>query len=60
MSAKGLGRVKTPMFNLRAEILSRFHESEDQRRWRLLSGEDNRENNSAHSPRVHVFTRPRP
>jgi exodeoxyribonuclease V alpha subunit len=28
--------------------------------WRPPSEEDNRENNSAHSSRVHVFTQPRP
>ena len=48
-SALGLGRVKTPTFNLRVEIPSRFRQFETRQRWRPLSQEDNRENNSAHS-----------
>jgi hypothetical protein len=58
MSAPGLGRVKTPMFNRRIEIPSRFRQFENQKCLRLLLGEDDRENNSAHFWRVHVFTQP--
>jgi hypothetical protein len=58
MSAKGLGRVKTPTFNLRVEIPSRFRKFENQKCLRPLLREDDRENNSAHSWLVHVFTQP--
>src|SRR5467141_416430 len=58
MSASGLGRVKTPTFNLRVEIPSRFRKFENQKCLRPLLREDNRENNSAHSWLVHVFTQP--
>jgi hypothetical protein len=58
MSVAGLGRVKTPMFNLRVEIPSRFHKFENQKCLRPLLREDDRENNSAHSWLVHVFTQP--
>jgi len=58
MSASGLGRVKTPTFNLRVEIPSRFRKFENQKRLRPLLREDDRENNSAHSWLVHVFTQP--
>jgi hypothetical protein len=58
MSARGLGRVKTPTFNQRIEIPSRFRQFENQKCLRLLLGEDDRENNSAHFWRVHVFTQP--
>jgi hypothetical protein len=44
------------MFDLRLEFPSRFRRFENQQRWQPLSGEDNRENNSAHSWLVHVFT----
>src|SRR5216684_2964734 len=58
-SALGLGRVKTPTRNLRVEIPSRFRQLENQKYLRpLLLGEDDRENNSAHSWLVHVFTQP--
>ena len=58
MSAWGLGRVKTPMFNLRVEIPSRFRKFENQKCLRPLLREDDRENNSAHSWLLHVFTQP--
>ncbi len=58
MSALGLGRVKTPTFNLRVEIPSRFRKFENQRCLRPPLREDDRENNSAHSWLVHVFTQP--
>src|SRR6266446_2537677 len=54
----GLGRVKTPTFNLRAEIPSRFRKFENQKCLRPLLREDDRENDSAHSWLVHVFTQP--
>src|ERR1700732_2887933 len=57
-SASGLGRVKTPMFNLRVEIPSRFRKFVNQKCLRPLLREDDRENNSAHSWLVHVFTQP--
>jgi hypothetical protein len=58
MSGMGLGRVKTPTFNLRVEIPSRFRKFENQKCLRPLLREDDRENNSAHSWLVHVFTQP--
>src|SRR5260370_18223234 len=58
MSVVGLGRVKTPTFNLRVEIPSRFRQFENQKCLRPLLREDDRENNSAHSWLVHVFARP--
>jgi hypothetical protein len=58
MSGVGLGRVKTPTFNLRVEIPSRFRKFENQKCLRPLLGEDDRENNSAHFWRVRVFTQP--
>ena len=58
MSASGLGCVKTPTFNLRVEIPSRFRKFENQKCLRPLLREDDRENNSAHSWLVHVFTQP--
>jgi hypothetical protein len=57
-SGTGRGRVKTPTFNQRIEIPSRFRQFENQKCLRLLLGEDDRENNSAHFWRVHVFTQP--
>jgi hypothetical protein len=54
----GLGRVKTPTLNLRVEIPSRFRKFENQKCLRPLLREDDRENNSAHSWLVHVFTQP--
>src|SRR5258706_1271878 len=58
MSAQGLGRVKTPTFNLRVEIPSRFRKFENQKCLRPPIREDDRENNSAHSWLAHVFTQP--
>src|SRR5216683_4542074 len=58
MSQLGLGRVKTPTFDLRVEIPSRFRKFENQKCLRPLLREDDRENNSAHSWLVHVFTQP--
>src|SRR5258707_8000397 len=58
MSEMGLGRVKTPTFNLRVEIPSRFRKFESQKCLRPPLREDDRENNSAHSWLVHVFTQP--
>src|SRR5438876_8774231 len=46
------------MFNLRVETPSRFRKFENQKCLRLLLREDDRENNSAHSWLVHVFTQP--
>ena len=57
LAGLGLGRVKTPTFNLRVEIPSRFRKFENQKCLRPLLREDDRENNSAHSWLVHVFTR---
>jgi hypothetical protein len=50
--------VKTPTCNLRVEIPSRFRQLENQKYLRPPLGEDDRENNSAHSWLVHVFTQP--
>src|SRR5258705_13887582 len=58
MSETGLGRVKTPTCSLRVEIPSRFRQLENQKYLRPLLGEDDRENNSAHSWLAHVFTQP--
>ena len=58
MSVPGPGCVKTPTFNLRVEIPSRFRKFENQKCLRPLLREDDRENNSAHSRLVHVFTQP--
>src|ERR1700681_534205 len=58
MSQMGLGRVKTPTFNLRIEIPSRFRKFENQKCLRPPLREDDRENNSAHSWLMHVFTQP--
>jgi hypothetical protein len=57
-TAIGVGCVKTPTCNLSAEISSRFRQLENQKYLRPLLGEDDRENNSAHSWLVHVFTQP--
>ena len=40
------GCAKTPAFNFRVESSSRFGQSEDQKFWRWLSEEGNRENDS--------------
>src|SRR5258705_1155309 len=50
--------MKTPTFNLRVEIPSRFRKFENQKCLRPLLREEDRENNSAHSWLVHVFTQP--
>jgi hypothetical protein len=50
------GCAKTPAFNLRVEGSSRFGQSENQKFWRRLSEEGNRENDSTHSWLAHVFT----
>jgi NAD(P)H-binding len=54
------GCAKTPAFNLRVESSSRFGQYENQKFWRRLSEEGNRENASTLSWLVHVFTRPGP
>src|SRR5713226_4852955 len=54
------GCVKTPVFNLRVEIPSRFRRFANQQHWQPLPEKDNRENNSAHSWLVDVFTQPGP
>src|SRR5258707_10445414 len=58
MSGQGLGCVKTPTFNLRVEIPSRFRKFENQKCLRPPLREDDRENNSALTWLVHVFTQP--
>jgi hypothetical protein len=58
MSALGLGCVKTPELNLRTEFRLDFNQFEKQKGWRRLSGQDNRENNSARFSCAHVFTQP--
>src|ERR1019366_5921392 len=58
MSPSRLGCVKTPASNLRVEIPSRFRQFENQKCLRPLLGEDDRENNSAHSRLGLVFTQP--
>jgi hypothetical protein len=45
---------------LRVESSSRFGQYENQKFWRRLSEEGNRENASTPSWLVHVFTRPGP
>src|ERR1700746_2292408 len=52
--------AKTPAFNLRVESSSRFGQSENQKYWRRLLEEANRENGSTLSWPAHVFTRPGP
>jgi hypothetical protein len=54
------GCAKTRAFNLRVESSSQFGLSENQRCWRRLSEEGNKENGSTLSWLVHVFTRPGP
>ena len=56
----GRGCAKTPAFDLRVESSSRFDQSENQKFWRELSEEGNRENDSTLSWLAHVFTRPGP
>src|SRR6516165_8515516 len=52
------GCAKTRAFNLRVESSSQFGQSENQKCWRRLSEEGNRENSSTLSWLAHVFTRP--
>src|SRR5260370_26371014 len=59
-SALDPGCVKTPTFNPRVEIPSRFRKFENQKCLRPLLRQDDRENNSAHSWLVNVFTKPMP
>jgi hypothetical protein len=54
------GCAKTPAFNLRVESSSRFGQSKNQKFWRRLFEEGNRENGSTLSWLAHVFTRPAP
>jgi hypothetical protein len=58
MSAPGPGCVKTPTSNLRAESLSRLRSIRKEAICQSPSEEEKRENNSARSLRVHVFTPP--
>jgi hypothetical protein len=52
--------AKTPAFNLGVESSSRFGQSENQKFWRRLSEEGNRENDFTLSWLAHVFTRSGP
>src|SRR6266436_3328207 len=52
--------VKTPTSGLRVESLSRLRRIRKEPLWQSPSKEEKRENNSAHSPLVHVFTQPGP
>src|SRR5215510_10682162 len=54
------GCAKTPTFNLRVENPSRFSQSENQKCWRRLSEEANRENVFAFTRLAHVFPQPGP
>jgi hypothetical protein len=58
MSPLGPNCVKTPRTNFRVERLSRLRRKRKEPLWHVPSKEEKRENNSAHSPRVHVFTQP--
>ena len=58
MSPLGPGCAKTRAFNLLVESSSQFGQSENQKCWRRLSEEGNRENGSTVSWLAHVFTRP--
>ena len=60
MSLVGPGCVKTSTSDLRVELLSRLGEIRKERLCQSPSKEEKRENNSAHSLRVHVFTQPGP
>src|ERR1700758_595668 len=57
-AAMGPGRAKTRAFNLVVESSSQFGQSENQKCWRRLSEEGNRETSSTLSSLAHVFTRP--
>src|SRR5450759_219005 len=54
------GCVKTPTTNFRVERLSRLGRIRKEQLCQSLSKEEKRENNSAHSPRMHVFTQSGP
>ena len=54
------GCAKTRAFNLVVESSSQFGQSENQKCWRWLSEESNRENGSTLSWLAQVFTRPGP
>jgi hypothetical protein len=54
-AAMGLGCTKTRAFNLRVESSSHFGQSENQKCWRRLSEEGNRENGSTLSWLAHVL-----
>jgi hypothetical protein len=54
------GCAKTRAFNLLVESSSQFGQSENQKCWRRLSEEDDREKGSTLSWLAHVFTRPGP
>src|SRR5229473_6707822 len=60
MSVCDPGCVKTPTSNLQVESLSRLRRIRKEPLWQSPSKEEKRENNSAHSLLVHVFTQPRP
>src|SRR6476620_7382115 len=58
MSVNDPGCVKTPTSNLSVESLSRLYSIRKEPLWQSPSKEEKRENNSAHSLLVHVFTQP--
>src|SRR6266851_3873672 len=60
MSVHDSGCVKTPTSNLRVESLSRLRRITKEPLWQSRSKEEKRENNSAHSLLVRVFTHPGP
>jgi hypothetical protein len=60
ISPSGPGCAKTGALNLLVESSSQFGQSENQKCWRRLSEEGNRENGSTLSGLAHVFTRPGP
>src|SRR5713101_7056474 len=60
MSVCDPGCVKTPTSNLQVESLSRLRRIRKEPLWQSPSKEEKRENNSAHSLLVHVFTQPGP
>src|SRR6476620_6411927 len=60
MSVNDPGCVKTPTSNLSVESLSRLYSIRKEPLWQSPSKEEKRENNSAHSLLVHVFTQPGP
>lgn len=60
MSVNDPGCVKTPTSNLSVESLSRLYSIRKEPLWQSPSKEEKREDNSAHSLLVHVFTQPGP